>query len=69
VSTNVGGARTLDEVTDYLMKIGPASRLIGDADKALRPTARAAIAQSMAGFAVESGVWCDAAVLLVTAHA
>ncbi len=69
VATNLGGARTLDEATDYLMKIGPASRFIGDADKALRPTARAAIAQAMAGFAGESGVWCDAAILLVTAHA
>lgn len=69
VATNVGGARTLDEVTDYLMRIGPASRLIGDADKALRPAARAAIAQAMAGFAGENGVWCDAAILLVTAHA
>jgi SAM-dependent methyltransferase len=69
VATNVGGARTLDEATDYLMKIGPASRLLGDADKALRPMARAAIAQSMAGFAGDSGVWCDAAVLLVTARA
>jgi len=69
VATNVGGARTLDEVTDYLMQLGPASRLLGDADKALRPAARAAIAQSMAGFAVENGVWCDAAVLLVTARA
>lgn len=69
VATNVGGARTLDEVTDYLMRIGPASRLIGDADKSLRSPARAAIAQAMASFAGESGVWCDAAMLLVTAHA
>ena len=66
---HVGGARTLDEATDYLMRIGPASRLIGDADEALRPTARAAIARAIAGFAGENGVWCDAAVLLVTAHA
>jgi len=69
VATNVGGARTLDEATDYFMRIGPASRLLADADEALRPTARAAIEQSMAVFAGERGVWCDAAILLVTAHA
>jgi SAM-dependent methyltransferase len=69
VATNVGGARTLDEATDYLMRIGPASRFIGDADKALRPKARAAIAQAMAAFTGENGVWCDAAIHLVTAHA
>jgi SAM-dependent methyltransferase len=69
VAANLGGARTLDEATDYLMRIGPASRLLGDADKALRPTARAAIERAIAGFAGENGVWCDAAVLLVNAHA
>jgi len=69
LAMHVGGASTVDEATSYLMRIGPASRLIADADESLRPVARAAIERAIAGFAGENGVWCDAAVLLVTAHA
>ena len=68
----VGGARTVEEAADYLMRIGPAARLIADSAAASVPGSRAtireALLRALAPFAGADGVWLEGAVLLVTAR-
>lgn len=66
---HVAGARTVDEAAGYLMRIGPAARLIGESEIAPGPDVREALAHAVAPFAGADGIWMDAAVWLVTARA
>ena len=66
---HIGAAHTLEAAIDYLMRIGPAARLVGENDPATRPAIRAAITHALTPFSGETGVWLDAAVWLVTARA
>ena len=63
-----GAAMTLDEAVDYALEIGPAARAIADADSALLPAFRRALASALAPFVGEAGVWLGGAVFLVTAR-
>ncbi len=69
----VGGARTVEEAADYLMRIGPAARLIAGSGAASLPGSRAkireALLHALAPFASKDGVWLEGAVLVVTARA
>ena len=61
-----GAAMNLSEAVDYAMQIGPAARLIGDADPALQPAFRAALTDAFAPYVRAEGVWMTARSLVVS---
>jgi SAM-dependent methyltransferase len=64
----IGGARTLEEAVDYCLDIGPASRVVADADPSLAPQFRAALLRALAPHVTERGAWLGAALYVVTAR-
>jgi SAM-dependent methyltransferase len=64
---HIGGAMTLAAAQDYSRQIGPAARAIAEAPEDLRPTLEQAVADSLAPFVTDRGVWMDGACWLVTA--
>jgi SAM-dependent methyltransferase len=64
----VGGARTLAEALDYLLKIGPAARMFADADRSLEPRLREELASVLQPYASERGVWMPSSTHLVNAR-
>ena len=65
----VGGAATIEQAMKYLVRIGPAARQLAESEPARRPVGEAAMAQAIAPYASERGVWMEAAALIVTARA
>ena len=63
-----GGASTLEQAVDYATKIGPAARAMADADQALVPACRAALAEALAPLAGPDGVWLRSAHYFVSAR-
>jgi SAM-dependent methyltransferase len=63
-----GGALTLDQAVDYALNVGPAARVIAEADPALRPRFGEALASAIQPFVSPSGVWLGSAHWLVTAR-
>jgi SAM-dependent methyltransferase len=68
VEVHVGGAATLEEAMQYLLRIGPAARQLAEAEPARRQTGEEALARAMAPYVSERGVWMKGAVLVVTAR-
>jgi SAM-dependent methyltransferase len=64
---HIGGAATLAEAVTYCQQIGPAARAMADAPEAARPAIQAALAESLAPFATNRGVFMDGAAWIVTA--
>jgi SAM-dependent methyltransferase len=69
VSLAVGGGADLDGAVDFLLSVGPASRLLAETDALTREAAFAAVRESVRPFVGESGVAMDAAVWIVSARA
>jgi SAM-dependent methyltransferase len=63
---HLGATMTLGEAVDFSMQIGPAARLIADADPTLQPTFREALTSAFAPYATAEGVWMTARTLVVT---
>lgn len=64
-----GAAKTLDEAVQYATQIGPASRLMSEADKALAPAFREALRAAFTPYTRPDGVWMMARTFVVSATA
>lgn len=62
-----GAARTLEEAVDYALAIGPAARIIAEADPALKPAFQAELERALQPFVSSDGIWLGAALLAVSA--
>lgn len=62
-----GAAHTLREAVEYALAIGPAARIIAEADPALKPAFHAELERSLQPFVSAQGVWLGAALLVVSA--
>jgi ubiquinone/menaquinone biosynthesis C-methylase UbiE len=62
-----GAANTLTEAVDYALAIGPAARIISEADAALKPAFHAELERALQPFVSAQGVWLGAAALVVSA--
>lgn len=65
----LGGARTLDEALDFALEIGPAARMVGEADPALLPQYRSSLEETLSSRLTSKGVVYPAALFVVTARA
>jgi SAM-dependent methyltransferase len=63
----VGGGGDLERTVDFTLEIGPVSRVLADADDAVRERARAAVLAALAPHATGEGVRLGYAATLVTA--
>jgi hypothetical protein len=64
----IGGLTTVDEVTEFMVQIGPASRLLRDASPDAAARAKVALREAMARYAGPDGVTMDGGVWIVTAR-
>jgi SAM-dependent methyltransferase len=64
----VGGGANLDRTVDFLLQMGPTSRLLRDADAALRSVVGNAIREALQPYAGADGVRMAAAAWVVTAR-
>jgi ubiquinone/menaquinone biosynthesis C-methylase UbiE len=60
---------TAEEAADYCMFIGPAARLINDADESTKQNVRGAIIEALQPYLTPRGVLLDAATFVVSARA
>lgn len=63
-----GASASVADAVEFGLKIGPAARLVAEAEPALRPEFRAALAEALQPFASERGVWLEAAAWSVYAE-
>ena len=59
--------KTLAEVTDYAVQIGPAARFIAETPEDQRPAQREALSKAFEPYVSERGVWMTGACWIVTA--
>jgi SAM-dependent methyltransferase len=64
----IGGGGSLDAATDFLMRMGPASRALRDVDDDRVAAARAAVREALAPFASDDGVRMAGACWIVSAR-
>jgi SAM-dependent methyltransferase len=64
---NFGAAETLSDAVAYGLRIGPASRVVAEADPKLMPAFAAALEAALQPYVGPSGVWLDAAAWVVLA--
>jgi len=65
----VGEGYSLDEITDFVMEVGPTSRLLKDASATLRTAVSDSVRAALAKFQEDGAVRMDAAAWLVSARA
>jgi SAM-dependent methyltransferase len=65
---NFGAAETLSDAVAYGLRIGPASRVVAEADPKLMPAFAAALEAALQPYVGPSGVWLDAAAWVVLAE-
>jgi ubiquinone/menaquinone biosynthesis C-methylase UbiE len=63
-----GAAATLSDAVAYALRLGPASRVVADADPALLPAFGVALESALRPYAGPNGVWLDAAAWVVFAE-
>jgi SAM-dependent methyltransferase len=57
-----------DAAADYCMRMGPAARLVAEADPSLAPAFHAALRQAFQPYTSAKGTWLDAATFVVSAR-
>jgi hypothetical protein len=65
---NFGAAASLSDAVAYGLRVGPASRVVAEADPKLMPAFGAALEAALRPYAGPSGVWLDAAAWVVLAE-
>lgn len=65
----LGGVRTLEEALEFAFEIGPAARMMGEADPALLPEFRRSLRETFSARLAPEGVVYPAAIFVVTARA
>lgn len=65
----LGGKRALEEVADFVVQLGPTSRLLQDADDELKARVADSITEALRPFRVDDGVVMKGATWLVRARA
>jgi SAM-dependent methyltransferase len=64
----VGGTGSLDEAVDFLLQMGPTSRILRDSDPALTPKVAASVRQALEPYYGEEGLRMPSAAWIVTAR-
>lgn len=64
----VGGNASFDESVDFILRLGPTSRLLGNANEALLQRVRDAVAKAVEPFASSDGIEMECATWLVSAR-
>ena len=65
---SLGGAATVDEAVEFSLDIGPAARLLGDADTATRTRVAQSVREALMPCASSEGVRLPGAVWIVQAQ-
>lgn len=65
---SIGGGASLDVTADFLMRMGPASRALGDVSEQQQQAARAAVREALAPFASDAGIKMTGSCWIVTAR-
>ena len=65
---SIGGGASLDATTDFLTRMGPASRALADVTEQQQQAARAAVREALAPFASDAGIKMTGSCWIVTAR-
>ncbi len=65
---SIGGGASLDATTDFLTRMGPASRALADVTEQQQQAARAAVREALAPFLSDGGIKMTGSCWIVTAR-